>query len=72
MMNWNNFDYETQRKILDMLEDLLLKQTDFTIQEAMVAAILELEAWSNRPCPVQDEDDKGPYIAQAADPPWEN
>lgn len=65
MMQWNNFDYQTQKKILDMLEDLLLKQTDIDIQEAMVAAILELEAWSNRPCPVQDADERGSFISQA-------
>jgi hypothetical protein len=75
MMQWNDVDYKTQRKILDMLEDLLLKQTNTDIQEAMVAAILELEAWSNRPCPVQYEDENGPYIAQAVDavdPDWDN
>ena len=71
MIQWNNVDYKTQRKILSMLEELLLKQTEFEIQDAMVAAIVELETWSNRPCPVQDEDEQGPYIAQATDP-YEN
>lgn len=71
MMNWNSFDYATQKKILDMLEDLLLRQTDIEIQEAMVAAILELEAWSNRPCPIIDE--HGTYMPEAFDPfPQEN
>lgn len=68
MIQWNNVNYKTQKKILDMLEELLLRQTDFEVQDAMVAAIVELEVWSNRPCPVQDEDEQGPYIAQAADP----
>ena len=65
MILWNNVDYKTQRKILEMMEDLLLKQSDFEIQDAMVAAIVELETWSNRPCAVQEEDDKGPYVVQA-------
>lgn len=62
MIQWNDVDYKTQKKILDMLEELLLKQTEFEIQDAMVAAIVELEVWSNRPCPVQDIDGNGPYM----------
>lgn len=72
MILWNNVDYKTQRRILGMLEDLLLKQTDFEIQDAMVAAIVELETWSNRPCAVQDVDEQGPYIAHAYFPDEES
>jgi hypothetical protein len=64
MMQWNDVDYKTQKKILDMLEELLLKQTEFEIQDAMVAAIVELEVWSNRPCPIQDMDNNGSYMIQ--------
>ena len=64
MIQWNDVDYKTQRKILDMFEDLLLKQTEFEIQDAMVAAIVELEVWSNRPCPVVCFDSDGSYIAE--------
>lgn len=64
MIQWNDVDYKTQKKILDMLEDLLLKQTEFDIQDAMVAAIVELEVWSNRPCPVQCVDSDGSYLAE--------
>jgi hypothetical protein len=72
MIQWNDVDYKTQQKVLGLLEDLLLKQSNFEIQDAMVAAIVELEVWSNRPCPVQDVDNIGVYIAQASDPYYED
>lgn len=50
MLLWNEIEYETQVKILELIEECLLKQKDIPIQDAMVAAINELELWDNSPC----------------------
>lgn len=63
-MQWNNLDYEVQVKIMSLIEDLLLEQTDIEIQDGMVAALKELEMWSNTPCPTT-EDWPYPYVADA-------
>lgn len=49
-MLWNELSYEEQLKILSLIEDTLLKQVDELMQDGLVAAIVELEAWSNCPC----------------------
>lgn len=69
-MQWNDLTWEEQKQILDKIEDLLLQQTDEKVQDAMVAAISELEIWSNRECKILQEfegflDDE--YIAEASD-----
>lgn len=52
-MQWNDLDYEVQRKVYDRLEKTLLEEQDIEIQDAIVSAIEELEVWDNSPCPVQ-------------------
>lgn len=67
-MQWNDLDYETQRQVISQIGDLMLKQTDERLQFAMAAAMVELDMWSNTPCPIIARDEKGQYVAQAADP----
>jgi hypothetical protein len=55
-MQWNDLDYEVQRKVYDRLEKTLLEEPDEEMQNAIVAAIEELEHWDNSPCPVQIEE----------------
>ncbi len=68
MIQWNELSFEQQKKILGLIEDLLLRQTDIELQDGLVAAMVELEMWSNSPCPVLDVDSEGPYISYVADP----
>ena len=48
-MQWNEFDYEMQMKILDRIGDLILQEKDEAMQFGLAAAITELEVWSNSP-----------------------
>jgi hypothetical protein len=48
-MQWNNIDYDMQMKILDRIGDLILQETDESMQFGIAAAITELEVWSNSP-----------------------
>jgi hypothetical protein len=59
MLLWNEIDYETQVKVMDLVEQLLLKQTEIPLQDGMAAALAELEIWSNSPCKVLEQIDKG-------------
>jgi len=54
-MQWNDLTWEMQVQVLDKFEDLLLHQTDIAMQDAMVAAIVELEIWSNRECKIIED-----------------
>jgi len=54
-MQWNDLTWEMQMQVLDKFGDLLLHQTDEKMQNAMVAAIVELEMWSNTPCKIIED-----------------
>lgn len=54
-MQWNELSWETQMKVLDKIEEILLKETDVPMQDAIVAAISELEVWSNSPCKISED-----------------
>lgn len=65
---WNELSYELQLKVISLIQDdLLLKQTDIDLQDGLVAALAELETWSNSPCPISEDYDEYPYVAQAVD-----
>ena len=68
-MQWNELSWETQMKVLDKIEEILLKETDVPMQDAIVAAISELEVWSNSPCKIS-EDFEGSvlYLTEEPDP----
>lgn len=48
-MEWNKLDYDFQMEILDKLSKLADKEKDPIVKEGIIAAIHELEIWSNSP-----------------------
>lgn len=67
-MQWNEFDYETQQEVIDRIGDLMLKQKDDHLQFALAAAMVELDMWSNSPCPTMIGNETGPFAVEATDP----
>lgn len=65
-MLWNELDYDLQRKVIDRVVDLLKNEDDDLMQDGIIAAVHELECWSNTPCQIIDNVDG--YIAIARDP----
>ena len=68
-MQWNEIDYDLQMKIVERITDLLDKEKAPMMREGIIAAIHELEIWSNSPCLTveYDFDDETPFVAQATD-----
>jgi len=68
-MQWNDLSYELQQQVYDRLEKTLLQERDIEVQDAIVAAMEELEHWDNSPCPVQVADNiiELPYLIEAQD-----
>lgn len=64
-MLWNELDYNLQVKVIDRIVDLLRDEDDDAMQDGIIAAVHELEVWSNTPCQIVDTDG---YIAVAQDP----
>ena len=66
IMLWNELDYETQMKIIDRMISLLQNEDDDLMQDGLMAAVHELETWSNSP--LQDKDiidGSEPFVALA-------
>ena len=68
-MQWNELDYDLQMKVVDRIINLLDKEKDPMMWEGIVAAMHELEIWSNSPCLTVEYnfDDETPFVAQATD-----
>ena len=66
-MLWNHLDYSTQVKVIDRIVDLLKNEEDDLMQDGIIAAIHELEVWSNTPCQVIDEEGFTEYVAIAVE-----
>ena len=64
-MLWNELSYNDQLKVLNLIEDLLLRQSDEEMQDGLVAALNELEIWSHAPCGGSLTSIEEPYVAQA-------
>jgi hypothetical protein len=60
-MIWNELDYVTQMRVVDRIVDLLKDENDDLMQDGIIAAVHELEIWSNSPIVDPNE----PYVAQA-------
>ena len=60
-MQWNELDYDLQQKVIDRVVDLLQDEEDGTMVDGIMAAVHELEIWSNTPCTVTEE----PTVAHA-------
>jgi hypothetical protein len=53
-MIWNQLNYGLQQKVIDRIVTLLEIEEDSDMQDGLIAAIHELEVWSNSPCQVFD------------------
>jgi len=56
-MLWNHLDYNLQSKVIDRIVDLLKDEEDSIMQDGIIAAVHELEIWSNSHCTVTDVED---------------
>lgn len=66
-MIWNELDYELQVKVMDRIVELLENEEDGDMQDGLIAAIHELEVWSNTPCQIVGEDGLPDYVAIAVE-----
>ncbi len=53
-MLWNHLPYNTQSKVIDRIVELLKDEEDDLMQDGIIAAIHELEVWSNSPIVEKD------------------
>lgn len=53
-MIWNELPYHIQSRVIDRIVDLLKDEEDDVMQDGIIAAVHELEVWSNSPCTVVD------------------
>jgi hypothetical protein len=60
-MQWNELDYSLQQKVIDRIVDILKDENDSLMQDGIMAAVHELEIWSNTPCTIDEE----PMVAKA-------
>lgn len=65
MALWNHLDYNLQSKVIDRIVDLLKDEEDDAMQDGIIAAVHELEVWSNSPCVVMEE--KDPFCEEGWD-----
>lgn len=54
-MYWNKLPYSIQRKVISRIRNTIDKEKDEILQDAIVAAIYELETWSNSPAIIEQE-----------------
>jgi len=54
-MRWNHLDYSLQQKVIDRIVTLLETEENETMQDGLIAAVHELEIWSNTPCQIIGE-----------------
>jgi hypothetical protein len=66
-MIWNELDYGLQVKVIDRIVELLKDEEDGDMQDGLIAAIHELEVWSNTPCQTVGEDGLPEYVAVAVE-----
>ena len=62
-MIWNELEYDLQRKVIDRIVDLLKDEESGDMQDGIIAAVHELEIWSNTPCQIIGDD----YVASAVE-----
>lgn len=56
-MLWNHLTYEMQSKVIDRIAELLKDEEDDLMQDGIIAAVHELEVWSNSPIISEDDRD---------------
>lgn len=55
-MIWNQLSYDLQSAVIDRIVDLLKNEKDDDVVDGIIAAVHELEVWSNSPCQVIEPD----------------
>jgi hypothetical protein len=63
-MLWNEVDADLQKKVIAKVEAMLDKTSDRKTYNAILAAMYELQLWSNVPCETHEQIES----AQAQDP----
>lgn len=66
-MLWNQLDYGVQAKVIDRIVDLLKEEDNGLMQDGIIAAVHELELWSNKNLE-ELHNTVSDYVAEAADP----
>lgn len=66
-MIWNELNYILQQKVIDKIVNLLKDEEAGEMQDGIIAAVHELEVWSNTPCQIVGEDGITEYVAIAAE-----
>ena len=66
-MIWNNLSYDLQCKVIDRIVDLLKDEENDAMVDGIIAAVHELEVWSNSPCTVVETNGQT-VLAVEADP----
>lgn len=63
-MTWNQLNYELQKQVINALIKSLETEEDSLMQDGIMAAINELELWSNSP--IDSESSAGEEISFVA------
>lgn len=69
-MIWNKLNYGLRQKVIDRIVTLLESEEDSDMQDGLIAAVHELEVWSNSPCTVIGEtgfEEKDPFYENGWD-----
>lgn len=67
-MLWNQLDYNVQALVIDRIVDLLKDEESGLMQDGIMAAVHELELWSNKNLDELLEAPPNDYVAEAKDP----
>jgi len=61
-MQWNELEYSFQMKIIDRIASLLKEEDEMNC--GIIAAIHELEIWSNSPCSILEDEQ---FVVESVD-----
>jgi hypothetical protein len=57
-MLWNHLSYDLQCRVIDRIVDLLKDEESEEMVDGLMAAVHELEVWSNSPCTIVEADEQ--------------
>lgn len=66
-MLWNELDYSIQAMVIDKIVNLLKEEDDDLMQDGIMAAVHELELWSNKNLEELQKELPNDYVAFAAE-----
>lgn len=61
-MQWNELEYSFQMKVIDRIASLLKEEDEMSY--GIIAAIHELEIWSNSPCSILEDEQ---FVVESVD-----